>query len=116
MGFLPFLQVKKRRSPAKGQCSLSSLQSLQDPSFLKIGASNSSSKTYMCSTSRLALVIIFICVLFLCKPRRSRKKRLKKLEEGERRMPAPVCSQDDCCMALPHNFLPCAHRAGCHTS
>ena len=28
---------------------------------------------------------------------------------------APVLCQDDCCMALPRNFLPCAHCASCHT-
>ena len=74
----------------------------------------------------LALVILpqdFICVstsiyisaLYIHVLRGEVGEDVEEVEEGERRMPRPVRVQDDCPMALPRYFLPCAHCASCHT-
>ena len=67
----------------------------------------------MCSTSRLVLVVIFICVLLLCKLRRSRKKRLKKLKRGNATCRGPVCVQDDCSTTVTRQSCRGVHCASC---
>ena len=110
------MQVKKRRNPAKGQCSNAPvLASL--PIDLKLCASNTSSRLFICSTSRLALVVIYIFVNFvhisLCSRRSWTKKRRSKRLKGVRHMlwTSPLSRRP--LHRHARQFRRHAHRAGC---
>ena len=116
---MPFLQVKKRRNPAKGQCSNAPvLASL--PIDLKLCASNTSSRLFICSTSRLALVVIYIFVNFvhisLCSRRSWTKKRRSKRLKGVRHMMWTSPLPRRLLHRHARQFRRRAHHAGAHVA